>query len=114
MRPFAFVLLSFLMFPGTAWAVQRHSGEGLVAHEIAHLALALALAQFALQARRSWAAGGRLLAWGAVLFGLWSLWAFTSHLLPGYPVWARDHLILVPAFFLLWRGIRARAREPRP
>lgn len=108
-----FLLVLLLALPHPAWAVQRHAGEGLVAHEIAHLALALALAQFALQARRNGAAGGRLLAWGAGLFGVWSLWAFTSHLLPGYPVWARDHLILVPALFLLWRGIRARVRENR-
>lgn len=99
-----------LCAPRAAWAVQRHTGEGLVAHVIAHLALAGAFGFLGWRVLRDREARERPLGWGAALFALWSLWALTSHLRPGSWLLERDHLVLVPALWLVWLGLRRMAR----
>ncbi len=125
--------------PAAAPAIQVHPApEGLYAHQIAHVFLALSLGFFAfwLQRRRlvetrAW----RLIQAACLLLVLWSLAAMTGHYLEGrlaedalrsldgerflavmgpreilYYLLKMDHFFCVPAMALLYRGLR-RLRE---
>lgn len=111
--------------------------EGLYVHQLAHVLFAAALLFLIWQVKYEGLTGlpgFRQLRWACGLFVLWNVVAFLGHwseelLLPqafqGQPgdlsrrlVMSRfsawmyyltklDHLILVPAFFLLWRGLKA-------
>ena len=111
--------------------------EGLYVHQLAHVLFAAALLFLIWQVkyeRLTGLPGFRQLWWACGLFVLWNVIAFLGHwseelLLPldfqGQPgnlsqrlimfrfsawiyyVTKLDHLILVPAFFLLWRGLKA-------
>lgn len=111
--------------------------EGLYVHQMAHLLFAGALAFLIWSIRHEAMArepGFRRLTQACILFIIWNLWAFVGHwaevLLefedfvgpPGdfgrrlimsqaaawvYYVAKFDHVILVPAFFLLGRGLKA-------
>ena len=111
--------------------------EGLYVHQLAHVLFAAALLFLMWQIKYEGLTGFpgfRQLRWACGLFVLWNVVAFLGHwseelLLPlhfqGQPgnlsqrlimsrfyAWIYyltklDHLILVPAFFLLWRGLKA-------
>ncbi len=105
--------------PVPAWGIQAHSGEGLVAHQMGHVLLTLAMALLAFRGLRAPSRGWRRIGLGAALFALWSSAAFVRHGLdPGlHPVvqaLSLDHLLLVPALLVLWAGVRSLAREPAP
>jgi hypothetical protein len=125
--------------PATVWAIQVHPApEGLYAHQIAHVFLAVSLGFFAfwLQRRRlAKARGWRLIQAACLLLVLWSHAAMTGHTLEGrlpeealrlvdgrgvlavdspwealYYLLKMDHFFCVPAMALLYRGLR-RLRE---
>ena len=111
--------------------------EGLYVHQLAHFFFAAALLFLIWQVKYEGLTGlpgFRQLRWACGLFVLWNVVAFLGHwseelLLPQafqgqpgdlsrrlimsrfsawiYYVTKLDHLILVPAFFLLWRGLKA-------
>lgn len=111
--------------------------EGLYVHQLAHVLFAAALIFLIWQVKYEGLTGlpgFRQLRWACGLFVLWNVVAFLGHwseelLLPQafqgqpgefsrrlimsrfaawiYYVTKLDHLILVPAFFLLWRGLKA-------
>ena len=118
--------------------------EGLYVHQLAHVFFAAALLFLIWQVKYeglSRLPGFQQLRWACCLFVLWNVVAFLGHwseelLLPHafegqpddfsrrlvmsqfsawvYYVTKLDHLILVPAFFLLWRGLKAlRSKTPR-
>lgn len=116
--------------------------EGLYVHQIGHLLFAGAmvfliylLLREGLQRMR----GFRTLMWAALLYMGWNLVAFVGHTaevflseeaflgapadfarrlrLTGLSAWVyyfakMDHLILVPAFYLFYRGLRILVRQP--
>ncbi len=114
--------LSFLLgaaLARTAWAVQPHSGEGLVAHEVGHVFLLAAMGFLAVRALSRSRPGWRRIGWGAVLFALWSAATGTHHLAPDpAPPWmavlSLDHLLLVPALFLFWAGLGRMTPDRKP
>ncbi|GAB4261901.1 MAG: hypothetical protein Kow0092_11840 [Deferrisomatales bacterium] len=94
--------------PRWAWAVQAHGGEGLVAHQLGHGVLLLAMSTLALRAHRArrrpgW---GRV-RWGALWFCAWNAAALARHALPAQvaPLLDFDHLLLLPALACLWAGV---------
>ncbi len=117
--------------------------EGLYVHQLAHVLFAGALLFLIWQIRREGMAkalGFRRLIWACSLFILWNFVAFTGHwaevllspqefiggegdfsrrlILTGMPAWVYffakfDHLILVPAFFLLACGLKALLPRPK-
>ncbi len=98
-----------------AWAVQPHSGEGLVAHELGHLFLVAAMGLLAVRALSRPRPGWKRIGWGAVLFALWSTATGTYHLVPEpAPPWLSvlglDHLLLIPALACFWFGLGRMAR----
>lgn len=116
--------------------------EGLYVHQMAHVLFAGAMLFFIFLVKRRGLqkiTGFRLLAWACGLLLLWNLDAFLGHLaemylspqaflgpagnlsqrlcMSGLESWVyyfakMDHLILVPAFYLLYRGLNALARTP--
>ena len=119
MRHLILPLVIACSIPVPAWAIQTHSGEGLVAHQMGHVLLTLAMALLACRGVRASSRGWRRIGLGAALFALWSTAAFVRHGLdPGFhPVvqaLSLDHLLLVPALVVLWTGVRSLAREPAP
>lgn len=136
----ALVLVAGL--PGTALALQPHGHpEGLYAHQMAHVLFALAMLFLLYHLKKERLLGLRWFTWAGILFILWNLNAFIGHtaevyvdhrdflgapahlsrrlLMSGPAVWIYyvtklDHLILVPAFILLYFGLQALARAPRP
>ena len=111
--------------------------EGLYVHQLAHFFFAVALLFFIWQVKFEGLVGlpgFRQIRWACGLFVLWNVIAFVGHwsevlLIPQafigqqgdlsqclimsrisawiYYLTKLDHLILVPAFFLLWRGLNA-------
>jgi hypothetical protein len=114
--------------------------EGLYVHQMAHVLFAGAMLFFIFLVQRRGLkkiTGFRLLSWACGLLVLWNLDAFLGHLAEGFlspqafqgqaadfsqrlcmsgpESWVyyfakMDHLILVPAFYLLYRGLNALAR----
>ncbi len=111
--------------------------EGLYVHQLAHLFFAAALLFLIWQIKYEGLAGlpgFRQIRWACGLFVLWNVIAFLGHwseillvpqafqgqqgdmsqrlIMSRFPAWIYyvtqlDHLILVPAFFLLSRGLKA-------
>jgi hypothetical protein len=111
--------------------------EGLYVHQLAHVLFAAALLFLIWQVKYEGLTGlpgFRQFRWACGLFVLWNVVAFLGHwsdqlILPQafqgqpgdfsrrlimsrfsdwiYYVAKLDHLVLVPAFFLLWRGLKA-------
>jgi hypothetical protein len=139
----ASVLALICLFPCPALALQPHEApEGLYVHQIAHLLFIGALLFFIYKLRpeaqqhRSF----RVIVWACGLFALWNLDTFVAHwcavpispqdflgpegyfsqrlLMSGLPHWVYyftklDHLILVPAFYFFYRGLKSLAKEPQ-
>jgi len=113
--------------------------EGLYVHQMGHVLFAGAMIFFLLQMKGKvmpGLPGFRLIRLVCVLLALWNLDAFVGHsaevylspecfvgpagdfsrrlLMTGLPAWVyyltkMDHLILVPAFYLLYRGLKGSA-----
>jgi hypothetical protein len=116
------------------------SPEGLYVHQMAHVLFAGAMLFLIFMVKRRGlqkVKGFRLLTWACGLLLLWNLDAFLGHLaevflrpqvfqgpggdfsqrlcMSGLESWVyyfakMDHLILVPAFYLLYRGLHALAQ----
>jgi hypothetical protein len=128
--------------PRTALALQPHGQpEGLYVHQLAHILFAVAMMFLLYHLRKEQLPGLRWFTWAGILFILWNLNALVGHtaevyveprdflgdptdlsrrlLMSGPAPWIYyatklDHLILVPAFILLYFGLQALARAPRP
>lgn len=118
--------------------------EGLYVHQLAHFFFAAALLFLIWQIKYEGLKGlpgFRQIRWACGLFVLWNVVAFVGHwsevllipqallgqqgdlsqslIMSRFSAWIYyltrlDHLVLVPAFFLLWRGLRALlAKRPR-
>ncbi len=139
--PSLFWVLILLLHPRASLALQPHGPpEGLYVHQMAHLLFVGALIFFIYtlhQEGLSKLKGFRLLAWACGLFILWNLDAGLGHwtevlvspgellgphdfsqrlLMTGLHSWLyylakMDHLILVPAFYLLYRSLKVLARR---
>jgi hypothetical protein len=131
-----------LGLPRTALALQPHGHpEGLYVHQVAHILFAGAMIFLLYHLRKERLVALRWFTWAGILFILWNLNAFAGHtaetfiepqdflggsaqlspqlLMFGPAAWIYyvtklDHLILVPAFILLYYGLQALARAPRP
>lgn len=128
-----------LAVPGAVFATQAHGDpEGLYVHQISHLFLAYSMGLLIYWLRRRGlvlTGGWRLLQYSALFFILWTIDAFTVHLMDEqYPIiqvaryddwmlridsvpdvsWIKglyylvklDHLFCVPALFLLYLGLK--------
>jgi len=132
-------LALLLVDAGPALAVQTHGGaEGLVAHQLGHLLLLAACVILLFHSRRLQAeAGWRHFRLFLFLLIAWNLLTFVGHqqdevipaarflwqdgrrvgmLLTGpidffYYLGRLDHLLLVPAFWFLWRAIEGWRRS---
>ncbi len=135
------VCWSFLV-PENAWALQSHGApEGLYVHQMAHMFVALAMAYWFWDIRRSSFAGKgwQYLQIFCVLMLAWNIVAFTGHAvavsldaghfstgtsylrtrLEGpmdlqkivYYLTKFDHFVIVPALFFLFIGVRALYRD---
>jgi hypothetical protein len=133
--------ISFIMRPSPALAVQAHGGaEGLVSHQIGHVLFVFGIGYLFYIVRRSrfenpgWSEF-KVFLW---LLILWNLLTFTGHWMrefvdPGkflkvndnivgmtidgpwdafFYLTRLDHLLLVPAFFMLLLGLRKWRRQP--
>jgi hypothetical protein len=128
--------------PRTALALQLHGPpEGLYVHQMGHILFAGAMMFLLYHLRKERLPGLRWFTWAGILFVLWNLNALVGHtaevyvepqdflggpanlsrrlLMVGPAAWIYyvaklDHLILVPAFILLYFGLQALARAPRP
>ncbi len=135
------VLLAF-PHPALALISHGHP-EGLYVHQIAHLLFAGAMVFLIYMLTREGLqriSGFQILIWANVFFIWWNLHAFVGHLAevmlseqaflgqptdPGqrlvmtdgtawvYYATQLDHLILVPAFYLFYRGLKALVRQPK-
>jgi hypothetical protein len=133
-------LILFSPQPSLAFITHGHP-EGLYVHQIAHLLFAGAMIFMIYLMKREGLLkfrGFRMLAWASLLFIWWNLDAFVGHtaevflspqafrgeaadfsqrlLMADFTAWVyyitkMDHLILVPAFYLLYRGLKSLAFE---
>jgi hypothetical protein len=138
--PVALVLVVGL--PRTALALQPHGPpEGLYVHQIAHILFAGAMMFLLYYLRKEQLPGLWWFTWAGILFILWNLNALVGHtaevyvetkdflgtpahlsrrlLMSGPVTWTYyitklDHLILLPAFILMYLGIKALAQAPSP
>ena len=133
--PLTIVLALGVLAPSAAWAVQQHGGaEGLVSHQIGHVLFILGMGYLLYQAHRNPIVGPgwrefRGFLW---LIVLWNSLTFSGHwvrefidpqrflkagnrtiafTIEGFPdaifyLSSLDHLILVPAIFLLLLALR--------
>jgi hypothetical protein len=136
------IVASLVFFPTTALALQPHGHpEGLYVHQIAHVLFAVAMVFLLYYLRKEQLPGMPWFTWAGILFILWNLNAMVGHsaeiyvepqdfiggpaqlsrrlIMFGPAAWIYyvtklDHLILVPAFILLYFGLQALARAPRP
>ena len=130
---------ALLAMPASAWATQSHGGtEGLYVHQMSHIffCFSMGILIYWLKARGlTRHPGWRYIGYAALLFLLWSIDAFTAHLLDeqlgivriqpvgscdiqldaqgfhGRFVWLYyivklDHLFCAPAMILLFLGLR--------
>jgi hypothetical protein len=128
--------------PRTALALQPHGHpEGLYVHQMAHVLFVFAMLFLLYHLKKERLPGLRWFTGAGILFVLWNLNALVGHtaevyveprdflggpadlsrrlLMSGPAAWTYyatkwDHLILVPAFILLYFGLQALARTPRP
>jgi hypothetical protein len=128
--------------PRTALALQPHGPpEGLYVHQMAHILFAGAMIFLLYYLRKERLPGLQWFTWSGILFILWNLNALVGHtaevyvepqdflggpahlsrrlIMSGpialtYYLAKLDHLILVPAFILLYFGLQALARAPSP
>ncbi len=128
--------------PRPALALQPHGPpEGLYVHQIAHVLFALATVFLLYRLRPERLPGLPWFTGAGLLFILWNLVAVVGHaaevyvadrdflgpaghlsrrlLMSGPAAWTYyiaklDHLILLPAFILLYFGLQALLRAPRP
>ncbi len=135
-------LVGVVLLPRPALAIQPHgSPEGFYLHLIAHLVFIGALVFFIFKLRQEivQTRSFHLLIWACALFIGWNLMTFIAHLsalsvrpqdfsgmeghlsrrltMSGLSHWiyyfaSLDHLILVPAGYLFYRGLKALAQEP--
>lgn len=138
----AAALALVLGLPRTALALQPHGPpEGLYVHQIAHLLFAVATLFLLYHLRRERLPGLPWFLGAGILFIVWNLTTLVGHaaelsvaaqdflgapahlsrrlLMSGPAAWTYyvtklDHLILLPAFILLYFGLQALARAPRP
>ena len=133
-------LILFSPQPSLALITHGHP-EGLYVHQLAHLLFAGAMIFLGYMIKREGLlklAGFRMLAWASLLFIGWNLDAFIGHIAEVYVspqafqgetadfsrrllltdrfswvyyITKMDHLILVPAFYLLYRGLKALPLE---
>ena len=133
-------LVLFSPQPSLAFITHGHP-EGLYVHQIAHLLFAGAMIFMIYLIKREGlleVPGFRMLVWASLLFVGWNFDAFIGHIAEVYvspqafrgeaadfsrrllmtdlSTWVyyitkMDHLILVPAFYLLYRGLKALAFE---
>jgi len=136
---------SIAAVPGAALATQAHGDpEGLYGHQLSHLFLAFSMGLLIFWLRRRNLArtdGWRFIQYSAALFILWTLDAFTVHLMDEqYPIirvtrlehwtiridafpdaaWIKilyyvvklDHLLCVPALFMLYSGLKRLLTKP--
>ena len=140
---FSGVVTLLLLFPRFSFAFQEWGQEGLFIHEAAHLLFLAAMLYLIYEMRREELQrlrGFRFLIWAWALLAWWNLDAVVGHLSEwflGNPVilgqgvsrrllmdtpnnWLFyltkvDHFILlVPPFYLLYRGLKAFTREGGP
>ena len=146
LRPLLLAALLLLLPARAAHALQTHPYDGLYLHQIAQLFLLAARLSFALRIQHSRLAVRRPWRWmaaGAWLLALWNVWAFGGHFIeaavpeeamlrePGqlaprllvvswlelaYVVAKLEHLLVVPAVFSFYLGLRGihRALGPSP
>jgi hypothetical protein len=135
-------LVLVMGLPRTALALQPHGHpEGLYVHQMAHILFVVAMMFLLYHLRKEQLPGLRWFTWAGILFVFWNLNALVGHiaeiyvepqdflggpadfsrrlLMSGPATWAYyatklDHLILVPGFILLYFGLQALARAPRP
>jgi hypothetical protein len=140
-RTILFFFSLILFCPSLSYALQTHGPpEGIVVHQIGHIAFILSLTGMFLRIRfsllkekRFW----RLMSWGAIMLAFWNLWAFTGHelelYLPKgnimvapdlepklkvdfwlplfYYIYKMDHLISVPAMIFFYKAMKELLRE---
>lgn len=137
-----FVICCCLLLPDNAWALQSHGApEGLYVHQMAHVFVALAMAYWFWDIRRSSFAGKgwRYLQIFCVLMLAWNIVAFTGHALTVslevehfstatgylnsrlvgpmdlqkvvYYITRFDHFVIVPALFFLFLGVRSLYKD---
>jgi hypothetical protein len=136
------LIAGFWPWPALAIQTHGHP-EGLYAHQLGHLAFLAAMIYVCWQIRRQRLLsrpGFQHLFWAALLFAAWNLLTFAGHfaeqaLLSGavnkqagylrqylhitdltglvYYLASLDHLLLVPALWLLYRGLRIFLAEQR-
>jgi hypothetical protein len=133
--PFTMILTLGAHAPSTAWAVQQHGGaEGLVSHQIGHVLFILGMGYLLYQAHRNpiVGPGWREFRGFLRLIVLWNILTFSGHwvrefidpqrflkagsrtiafTIEEFPdalfyLSSLDHLLLVPAFFLLLLALR--------
>jgi len=131
-----------LLLPANAWALQSHGApEGLYVHQMAHVFVALAMAYWFWDIRRSSfkGKGWRYLQIFCVLMLAWNIVAFTGHAVAVsldvehistttgylssrivgpmdlhkiiYYMTRFDHVVIVPALFFLFLGVRSLYRD---
>ncbi|MEJ5328865.1 MAG: hypothetical protein WHT07_01775 [Desulfobaccales bacterium] len=135
------VLLLTFPRPSLALISHGHP-EGLYVHQLAHLLFAGAMIFLIYMIKREGlqrVGGFRTLIWAGVLYTWWNLLAFAGHtaevflseqafvgrptdfgqrlLMDEAAAWVyyvakMDHLILVPAFYLFYRGLKALTHKP--
>ena len=149
-RPFTLtiVLTAILAVAPPVWATQTHGGpEGLIVHQFSHLffLLSMGLLIYWIRTRDLHRqAGWRHIQYAALLFMIWTLDAFTAHLLDEHYQWVRltqrgiyqvrietghdlvavfyylaklDHLWCVPALLFMYLGLKrldGASRDPSP
>lgn len=132
----------YVVLPANAWALQSHGApEGLYVHQMAHIFVALAMAYWFWDIRRSsfQGRGWRYLQVFCVLMLTWNLLALTGHAVSislddehisratGYLssrltgpmdmqkivfyITRFDHFVIVPALFFLFLGVRSLYKD---
>ena len=135
-------LILVLSLPRSALALQPHGPpEGFYVHQMAHILFVVAMIFLLYHLRKEQIPGLRWFTFGGILFILWNFNTLVGHISEIYvepqnflggaghfsrrlimsgPVsWIYyftklDNLILLPAFILLFFGLQAMARAPRP
>jgi len=138
------VVATLLLYPGTALASWFQWGtEGSYVHQISHLLFAGAMLYFIYEMRKAGLTqyrGFRLLSWSCWIFVFWNLdavighsleWALLNPVIMGqglsrwlymedlhtwlFYLFKFDHfLLLLPAFYLFYRALKAFGGNPQP
>ncbi len=85
MRFMGILLLSELVFPGSALAIQLHQGsEGIIVHQVGHLFFLLSMVVLVLTIKGKQLnkeKGWRMIQYSAILFILWNMDTIVAHFL---------------------------------